>query len=450
MNSNDTRARESLKAIREELASKRSERTDLQREQDTVKGAMATVEFSGDTDILNSQSFRDAERIVGQLGQCKDKISDLEGAESTLLKLLGDSAPSGAQLERGNGYVGGAKGEVSMGWNGHQLLVESDAYQDMVVSRGVQNSDVHFGTMSLGKVCTREELGSFLAPRNAAGLPTAPAAPQGTDQGVVVPDVRGVYPPALKPLSFMDLIPTGTTDSNIIQYVQVSAIPGYAAETQELGLKPQEGITFTDATAPVRTIAGYIKLARQALDDMAGLATLINTLIPYDIRRRMENQMLQGDGIGQDITGIINTAGIGAPASVAGDTIPDGILRAMTTVILSDGDPSFVTLNPITWQNMAIEKNANGSYLFEFPVGIFGTYAARTIWGLAVTTNRIVNKPLVGDPAGATLLVREGVNIKTSDADQDDFIRNRVTVLGETRVAMPVWRPTAFALAPLS
>jgi hypothetical protein len=83
-------------------------------------------------------------------------------------------------------------------------------------------------------------------------------------------------------------------------------------------------------------------------------------------------------------------------------------------------------------------------------VGIFGTYAARTIWGLAVTTNRIVNKPLVGDPAGATLLVREGVNIKTSDADQDDFIRNRVTVLGETRVAMPVWRPTAFALAPLS
>ena len=57
--------------------------------------------------------------------------------------------------------------------------------------------------------------------------------------------------------------------------------------------------------------------------------------------------------------------------------------------------------------------------------------------------------PLVGDSTGATLLMRQGVNVKTSDSDQDDFINNRVTILAECRAAFPIWRPTAFATAPI-
>jgi hypothetical protein len=81
-----------------------------------------------------------------------------------------------------------------------------------------------------------------------------------------------------------------------------------------------------------------------------------------------------------------------------------------------------------------------------------GGLVGQTIWGLALTTSRVVpaNQPLVGDSMGCSLLVREGVNVKTSDSDQDDFVRNRVTVLAETRLAFPVWRPTSFAIATLS
>jgi ADP-ribosylglycohydrolase len=55
--------------------------------------------------------------------------------------------------------------------------------------------------------------------------------------------------------------------------------------------------------------------------------------------------------------------------------------------------------------------------------------------------------PLVGDAMGVPLLFREGVNVKSSDSDQDDFVRNRVTILAEARVAAPVWRPASFAIA---
>lgn len=450
-----------LKAIREKLAAARARRTSLAAEKATVKGAMKDVDLAemSASDLVNSKAFKDAEEIVAKEGAAQDEINSLESAENVILRMLGDGGNAAGQ---GAARTVNGTGEQSIGWNGHKLLGESDTYSTLK-SSGDIHSDAHFGTVGLGKVCTREEVGTYLNPRMAAALPTAPAGNIATDQGVVTPDVRGVFPPALLPLTLLDLIPTGTTDSNIIQYVQVAALPGYAAETAELAAKPQEGITFVDATAPVRTIAGYAKMARQALDDMAGLATLINTLIPWDVRRRLMNQMLFGDGTGQNLLGLANVAGIGAPASVAGDNVADGLLRAATTIVLSDGDPSFVALNPLTWLSILTTKATTNQYVFGDAQDLvagpdLGNAQAvpgrgNSIWGLQVVQNRLVpaavGGPIVGDPIGAALLVREGVNIKTSDADQDDFIKNRVTILGETRVAFPVWRPTAFAKAPL-
>jgi hypothetical protein len=457
MKSGDMKVRNKLKEVRDQLAGARSERTRLKKDRDDARDAFGEADFSEASDITQCNEFLEAERTVAALGSCEDNIASLENAEAAILKMIGsdEMVPSG----NGNG-PGGGQVPISYGWNGHALLRESETYTEAVQSN-IFHSDAHFGTLPLGKVCSREEFVQFVSSRWAAALPTAPGAPIGTDQGAVRPDVRGIYPAALKPLTLLDIIPTGTTDSNIVQYVQVTGIPGYAAETAEMALKPQEGISFNDATAPVRTIAGWIKMARQAMDDMAGLATLVNTLLPYDVRRRLENQILQGDGTGQNLLGIMNTTGIGAPASVTGDNILDGILRAITAVVLSDGDPSWVAMNPLSWQSMAIMKSSgSGEYMLEEPGGIEAwagnvglARAARTdtLWGLTVTKNRLIPQasPLVGDPMGATVLVREGVNVKTSDADQDDFVRNRVTVLAETRVAFPVWRPSAFAKAPL-
>jgi HK97 family phage major capsid protein len=451
------KSREQLKALRDRLAVKRGERTRLRQERDSARDAFAGADFSeAGSDITQTDEFRAAERTVAAVGAVEDEISGLEASEKLILQMLGSDEP-GSTTPGGRGSL---TPPANYGWH-PGLVYESEAYQQAREGNLFQ-SGVRFGTVVLGEICDRDNFASFLRnPRLAAALPTAPAANVGTDQGAVRPDIRGIFPPALKPLTLLDLIPTGTTDSNIVQYVQVTGIPGYAAETAEGALKPQEGLTFNDASAPVRTIAGYAKMYRQAMDDMAGLSALVNQLLPYDVRRRMENQVLQGDGTGQNILGIMNTAGIGAPASVAGDNVMDGILRAITTCVLSDVDPDFIVLNPVSWQNMAILKASTaGTYLMEEPGGIEQwaggitlPTAARTqsLWGLTVTRNRLIPQatPLVGDSQSATVLVREGVTVKTSDADQDDFIRNRVTVLAETRIAFPIWRPSGFAKAPL-
>ena len=59
--------------------------------------------------------------------------------------------------------------------------------------------------------------------------------------------------------------------------------------------------------------------------------------------------------------------------------------------------------------------------------------------------------PLVGDfQIGAQLFIREGVNVLLSDSDQDDFIKNKVTLLAEMRAALAVFRPAAFCTVDLT
>jgi HK97 family phage major capsid protein len=254
--------------------------------------------------------------------------------------------------------------------------------------------------------------------------------------------------PSFKALTFLDMIPTGTTSSNLIEYVQLKAVPQGAKNVAELELKPQLGIEFEDASSAVRTIAAFMKMSRPSMQDVPGLASMINTLLPREIRRHLEDQCLNGDGVGQNLLGLNNVAGVQVVAGLASDNIADAILRAITALVLVDEAPNFVTLNPVTVQDLVLSKTSTGEYTFGYP----GMYNQPSIWGLAVTQNRTIpqGEPLVGDNSAHQLLVREGLLVKTSDNDADDFTRNRVTVLSETRVAYIVWRPYAFCKVDLA
>lgn len=434
--------RDRLKSVRAAIDETRTERALRVKERDAAKEAFASADLA-DVDVLASTEFKAAEQAVANVGDLDDKLADLQLTERGLLGMLGDPGePPGPN--------GPSDGEpvAATGWDAARLLTDGGSYRAARES-GVFTSNARFGSVILGEIASREQFGGFLA-----------AVGSENKLGATTADRRGFVPPLLKPLTLLDIIPVGETDSNSVEYVQVTAVPTGALETAELAAKPELGLTTVDATAPVRTIAGYVKLARQALEDMAGLRTLIDTLLPYEVRRRIEAQILSGDGVGQNLRGILNTTGIGAPAAVADDNPADAILRAMTTVILSDGDPNFVALNPLLWQELTMMRENAGDAAATPPVPRSGAYifgspamvVAPTIWGLVATANRTVPQamPLVGDANGATLLVREGVNVRVSDSDANDFTMNRVTVLAEARVALPVRRPASFAVAALS
>jgi hypothetical protein len=127
------------------------------------------------------------------------------------------------------------------------------------------------------------------------------------------------------------------------------------------------------------------------------------------------------------------------------------ILRGVMTVMATAATPTACVVNPGDWGPM-LSLKATGSGERLDSLGAFGP-DMNTIWGLPVIKNLGIPKgtALVGDfTRGGVLYTREGVFARTSDADQDDWVRNRLTVLAEGRFAWACYIPACFAKVTLT
>jgi HK97 family phage major capsid protein len=106
----------------------------------------------------------------------------------------------------------------------------------------------------------------------------------------------GIVPQLRRQLRVLDLLPTGTMDENTFPYTQESGSFTTAAETAEGGLKPEGGLTLTDAEAVAATIAHWLKIRKQALADSSALQSIVDSRLRYGVERRLEAEVLAGDG----------------------------------------------------------------------------------------------------------------------------------------------------------
>jgi hypothetical protein len=263
---------------------------------------------------------------------------------------------------------------------------------------------------------------------------------------------QGIVSQLRRELTLLDLIPTQSMEGNsFVATVEGGSFTG-PAETAELQLAPNADITLTDTTVYARMIKGYFKVSRPALDDVPGLQNTLETRLSYDVRYRTENQVLSGDGTGENLLGVLMTTGIGTTASGAGDSVnADLILNAITVVQNSNAVPTGVVLNPTDWNHSLKAKSAGSGMRLDSD----GAYSGpmKTIWGVPVvlSTGIAQGTALVGDwTLGSTMFIREGVNVIMSDADQDDFLRSRLTLMGQCRVGFVTWRAACFCKVTLS
>jgi HK97 family phage major capsid protein len=414
--------RDRLKAIEVELTQARDDRASALRERDAARDAFASSgTLSQDTD-----EFRQAQAAVAKVGETEDRIAELQEIQVTTLKLLGGKDDQGG---RGHDRAAGDPTDPRTGWNSGQLF-DDDLEQRLAFAATTKS---RFGGIDVGQVASRDAL--------VADITGTTAMRRGDHQGIV-PQLR-------RRLSVLDLIPTGTMDANTFPYTQESGSFATAVETAEGSAKPEAALTLTDQEAIAATIAHWLKIRKQALSDTPALQSIIDGRLRYGVLRRLEAQVVNGDGAGANMRGILQTSGLGAVTFTAGALIADQILKGITTVFLADAEATGIVLNPIDWQTALLAKAAgDGHYFSGGPFEV----TPQQMWGVPLLPSVAVAQgtALVGDFAiGVMLLIREGVNVLLSDSDQDDFIKNRVTMLAEMRAALPVFRPAAFATVAL-
>ncbi len=267
------------------------------------------------------------------------------------------------------------------------------------------------------------------------------------DGSPLVPIDQRLFPPVETPSRtprLLDLITLGRTDSDLVRYAQQTARTDVAAETPYGIASPEATYTWATADAPVKRITQFIPAPKDNLMDQAGLETLVGSQLQRGVLLRTEGQMLAGDGAGDNLTGILNTAGIGSQAKAA-DTVPDALHKAITVVrIALEDDITAFGLHPTDYEGLALAKDGNSQYLSGTG---WQNATPRTIWGYpsVVSTVFTAGTGLVGNwAAGAVLWVRMGLQLEISSEHEDFFTKGLLALMATNRVAFGVPQPSAF------
>ena len=263
----------------------------------------------------------------------------------------------------------------------------------------------------------------------------------------------------MRPASVLDLINVGQTSVDAVEYILMTTrtnnaavvpewdaakVPGVGDYGQKFGDKPQGDLTFDLKTAIVKTIAEWIPASRQILNDNANLRSSVDNELMYQIEFALENQIVAGDGTGNNFTGILNTSGIQSRVHqvsgrgfTIGDTISDTLRRAITDIALEFYAADGIVINPATGEKLELEKGSDGHYTMVYdPVTM-------RLWRVNVRETQAVpaGTAIVGAlKIGAKLWDREQSNIRVGEPG-NFFLQNAVAILAELRAAFAVTRP---------
>ena len=253
---------------------------------------------------------------------------------------------------------------------------------------------------------------------------------------------RNVVEAARTPLVIRDLFGAETISGSTLVYLVEGAIEGAPAATNEGAAKPQ--VHFADPTpktVSLSKIACHIKESDEYINDYAFLASAINGRLLYHLGLVEQNTL---------VTTLAGTSGILSDtthwdSSSTTIEVADLILKAAMDVQEASGFAAdAIVMNPADWYLLRVAKDAENRY---FGGGMFGAQNIPNLWGIPVCVTSAVSAGTIFVGAFKTcgsVVTNGGVRVETTNSDQDDFIKNLMTIRAEERLALAVRRPAGF------
>lgn len=288
----------------------------------------------------------------------------------------------------------------------------------------------------------------------AVGTVASPQVPR-----ALVTDIdRNIVPEVLPQTFLRALFGAETIQGNALTYFVEGTIETNSAGgqspygfdvTAEGAKKPQ--VSFADPTAvtvALDKLAAFIKETDEYIQDAPFLASAINGRLMNYLRLREEDYLLtklKAASITADTTSWANTAGAQA--------IADLIFEKIQKVQADCGFPAdAIIMNPKTWQILRLGKyGTTNEYIGG---GYFADGQGKQLWGIPVYTSTFVEAPVAGQAKGeifvgafkacGSVVGKGGVVVEATNTNEDDFVKNRMTIRAEERIALAVRRPAGF------
>ncbi len=259
--------------------------------------------------------------------------------------------------------------------------------------------------------------------------------------------VAGVTAKLFETVHMRNLLPVGSTNSNTIRYVVDNGGEGAPTMVAEGAAKPQMDRDLEIKDSPVRKIATHMRLPEEMVDDIPYLQSFLVQIGIEEVMIVEDNQILYGDGTGQNLTGF-NTTGtpFAAGTSIVAAANEFDVIGAAKKQIRNNkiGGNLVALINPTSYYNMRYgRKDTTNNYLFMG--GGNGINLGLQVDGVQIYEHTAVTEGgfFVFSPQAASIYDRAGTTVRFYDQDQDNAIKNLITIVIEKRLALATYRPLA-------
>lgn len=276
------------------------------------------------------------------------------------------------------------------------------------------------------------------------GVPGMKALLDGDGPYITVPMDAKPYNQNDPPTSLLEVLPA-VKQPSVFRFMRETTRQNNAAPVAAGGLKPTSVHGLTSFEGHLHVIAHVSEpLSKYDLRDAPSLGSFVQLEMVNGLHRAVENQIINGDGLGENLTGLAATSGIQTQAFT---TSPILTARAAVTKVEVLGfQPAYYALNPLDWEAVETATLTAGQYVLNAEgskSGVPVDSAARRLWGVPVVVSTAVT-------AGSGFLLSNGVaqvatdgQIETEQSTEsgDQFLRNQTRLRVEGRFDLVVTRP---------
>lgn len=219
------------------------------------------------------------------------------------------------------------------------------------------------------------------------------------------------------------------------QWAEQANPDGAAGETAEGNTKNQIDFDWVEKSRKVEKITAFIKVSKEALDDLASLRNEIDTELRETVLLKTDVDLMSGDGTTPTLNGLLNQDTAYSAGVFAGTIIDanhaDVLRTAIAQIVSANFRPNYIILHPNDVAKLDLAKGNDGHYTLP---------PFKTADGMSISSVRIIentgqteDKFTVGDFTKFNVRIREGFTIDIG-LENDDFTKNLVTILGEIRL----------------
>ena len=364
--------------------------------------------------------------VKGQIEEATKSVDSKLGGYATKeevegLKSLISKSSTSEEVQIIKGAIDSLESKIKAVEEQPQVKGETDAILDYLVKNSADIETFKENKKSTLSIKTVNKDFSLGASTNddASGIPFLPVDYK--DDIALTPDVRERF-------NILNYVTVGSTNERTVSWIEESTETGSALFIDECVAKPEVGKEWIRNSAKVQKVADFSKVCEEVLWYLPRMRQLIEQFLRKLVYVAMQDAILNGDGTGNNLLGLIPQATAfvaGAKAASVPNANHADAIRAVASQIKCLGYlPDCVFVNCDDMFAFESIKDANGQYL-NAPLG-----GVRLIECPFITPGEF----LVADCSMANVDFFQGITSEW-DRNDNDFRENAISVRSEALLA---------------